>query len=147
MKNPVTPDIYKLNNYEIVGGDILIFIGGILVGSILLFFYNVKMFSDIYITPVSKSGNKDLNYVKVTNTHSGKTFTYFNPRTFLQTAELLSTYLWWKYSKKGKSQCYSIHSGTKAFTIFVTFLAVSAVIVIWALYCIATIQYGHHHAT
>ena len=130
--------IYKVTDIAVVGQDLYLFIAGAIFGSLFVTFRLIKFMNTIYISPVLKK-NKELDYVRIVDEESGRTFEYINPKGYKETSEVLASFMYWKYMKKAP-KTHALSVNRKATNIFYASVVLGAIIVLIALYFIFTIQ-------
>lgn len=116
-------------------GELLVFIGGMVLGILLIALRNVKHFQRIYISPKFKDAEWNLARI-----HDGKgnEYIYLNPKGYLQTAEAWLTYHWWTLT--GKREDYFISSPSKQRKIAATLVFLLAFLAVFELYNVFDIR-------
>ena len=130
--------IYRVSDIAVVGQDLYLFIAGAIFGSLFVTFRLMKFMNGVYISPVLKK-NKELDYVRIVDEETGRTFEYINPKGYKETSEVLASFMYWKYMKKSPKS-HSLSVNRKATNIFYLSVIIGIIIVAIALYFIFTIQ-------
>lgn len=116
-------------------GELLVFIGGMVLGIILIAMRNVRHFQRIYISPKFKDAEWNLARIK---DKDGKEYVYLNPKGYLQTAEAWLVYHWWTLT--GKKQDYFISSTRKQRSIATAAIFLLAFLAAFELYNVFDIR-------
>jgi len=130
--------LHRVSDIAVVGQDLYLFIAGAIFGSLFITFRLIKFMNSVYISPVLKQ-NKELDYVRIVDENTGRVFEYINPKGYKETSEVLASFMYWKYIKKSP-KTHSLSVNRRATRIFYISVVVGIIIVLFALYCIFTIQ-------
>lgn len=121
-------------------GELLVFIGGMVLGVILVTMRNVTHFQRIYISPKFK--NAEWNLARIRD-QKGNEYVYLNPKGYLQTAEAWLVYHWWTLT--GKKEDYFISSTKKQRSIVAVTISLLAFLAVFELYNVFDIRPLNKH--
>lgn len=119
--------------------DISIFISGVVGGIVFNIFVSAKILREIYISPNFKG--KEWNIARIPK--GGKTYVYLNPKTYRQTLATWVSFLWWRFT--GRKHDYLLENKRKQGQIAIILFTLSAVIIVYGLYAVFTIQHVHEN--
>lgn len=83
---------YVDSHWVVILGELIVFIGGMVLGGFIVSLVIAKTMQNIHISPKFKDADWNLARIK---SDDGREFVYINPKSYLKTLEAWVSYYWW----------------------------------------------------